>query len=117
MAWKQGVDLYGAADNRLALGFEYTAKYNLGEDVPFEPYRSVEGRYFADKISDRARGRFRPIFERALNHYLNHKGLKMPYTTKVAETHRPEKPHRQHASWGTLMYYGLPRDLHSGATK
>ena len=45
IAWKQGVDLYGAYDNRLALGFEYTAKYNLGHDVPYEPYRSHEGRY------------------------------------------------------------------------
>ena len=32
IGWKQGVDLYGALDNRLALGFEYTAKYNLGHD-------------------------------------------------------------------------------------
>jgi hypothetical protein len=51
MAWKQGVDLYGAADNRLALAFEYTAKYNLGEDVPYEPYRSVEGRYHYRTLS------------------------------------------------------------------
>jgi len=45
IAWKQGVDLYGAYNNRLAVGFEYTAKYNLGHDVPYEPYRSHEGRY------------------------------------------------------------------------
>jgi hypothetical protein len=42
IAWKQGVDLYGAIDNRLALGFEYTAKYNLGYDVPYEPFKSFE---------------------------------------------------------------------------
>ncbi|MGD7654239.1 MAG: alginate lyase family protein, partial [Verrucomicrobiales bacterium] len=36
IAWCQGVDLYGAEDNRLLKGFEYTAKYNLGGDVPFE---------------------------------------------------------------------------------
>ena len=117
MAWKQGVDLYGAADNRLALGFEYTVKYNLGEDVPFEPYRSVEGRYHYKKISKNSRGRFRPIFERILNHYVNRKGLKMPHTTKVVETRRPEKPHRQHVSWGSLMYYGLPNDRQSKEDK
>ena len=42
---KQGVDLYGAADSRLALGFEYTAKYNFDYDVRYEPYKSFEGRY------------------------------------------------------------------------
>ena len=113
MAWKQGVDLYGAADNRLALGFEYTAKYNLGEKVPFEPYRSVEGRYFYDKISKNGRGRFRPIYERTIHHYTKQKGLKMPYSTKVAVSKRPAARHGQHMSWGTLMYYGLPSDLGS----
>lgn len=44
-AWIQGVDLYSAADNRLLQGFEYTAKYNLGFDVPYEPYQTFEGRY------------------------------------------------------------------------
>ena len=36
MAWGQGDDLYGAQDNRLMKGLEYTARYNLGYDVPFE---------------------------------------------------------------------------------
>jgi len=35
IAWNQGLDLYRYADNRLRRGFEYTARYNLGEDVPF----------------------------------------------------------------------------------
>lgn len=117
MAWKQGVDLYGAAENRLAIGFEYTAKYNLGEDVPFETFRSVEGRYKYDRISRNSRGRFRPIFERTIHHYCDRMGLEMPYSQKVAKTKRPEKPHGQHVSWGTLMFYGLPGDLHPGKAK
>ncbi len=117
MAWKQGVDFYRAADNRLALGYEYTAKYNLGEDVPFEPYRSVEGRYFSKKISRNSRGRFRPIYERIVHHYHDRKALDMPYSRKVADKKRPEKPHGQHISWGTLMSYGLPNDLKAKATK
>ena len=112
MAWKQGVDLYSAADSRLAKGFEYTAKYNLGEDVPFEPYRSVEGRYYYEEISKKSRGRFRPIYERTVHHYHGRMGLSMSYSLKVAKTKRPEAPHRQHISWGTLMYYGLPHELH-----
>lgn len=108
MAWKQGVDLYGAADNRLALGFEYTAKYNLGEDVPYERYRSVEGRYDYRAISGRGRGRFRPIYERIVHHYHDRIGLEMPYSIRLSEKARPEAPHRQHISWGTLTSYGLP---------
>ena len=109
MAWKQGVDLYGAADNRLALGFEYTAQYNLGEDVRYEPFRSVEGRYYYTKISKRGRGRFRPIYERVLHHYQDRKGLELPYSEKVVEKIRPEGTHSQHMPWGTLMFYGLPK--------
>ena len=62
IAWKQGVDLYGAVDNRLALGFEYTAKYNLGEDVRYEPFKSFDGRYHYQKLSSDSRGRFSPIY-------------------------------------------------------
>ncbi|MDA8975345.1 alginate lyase family protein [Akkermansiaceae bacterium] len=109
MAWKQGVDLYGEADNRLALGFEYTSQYNLGEEVRYEPYRSVEGRYDYPKISSRGRGRFRPNYERIVNHYRDRVGLEVPYSVKVAGKMRPEGSHNQHMPWGTLMFYGLPK--------
>lgn len=106
IAWKQGVDLYGAYDNRLALGFEYTAKYNLGYDVPFEPYSSIDGRYKHASISKRGRGRFRPIYERAYHHYHARMGLEMPYTRDVILKSRPEGWHIQHTSWGTLLNAG-----------
>jgi len=108
MAWKQGVDLYGVADNRLALGFEYTAKYNLGEEVPFKDYISFEGRYKHYKMSRRGRGRFRPIYERVHNHYVNRKKMKLPWTKKVVEKEQPEEEHSQHISWGTLTAHGMP---------
>ena len=117
MAWKQGVDLYGASDNRLALGFEYTAKYNLGEDVPYERYRSVEGRYDYPTISRRGRGRFRPIYERIVHHYHDRMGLQMPYSRRVADKERPEGSHNQHMPWGTLTSFGLPNRLHPTAGK
>ena len=117
MAWKQGVDLYGAADNRLALGLEYTAKYNLGEDVPYEPYRSVEGRYHYRTISPDSRGRFSPIYERIVHHYHDRMGHEMPYCQKVAEERRPERASGAHVPWGTLMFYGLPRGLNPTETK
>ena len=70
-AWIQGIDLYGALDNRLLKGFEYTAKYNLGFDVAYEPYKSVEGRYHYRSISSDSRGQLRPMYERVHNHYHN----------------------------------------------
>jgi hypothetical protein len=108
IAWKQGVDLYGALNNRLALGFEYTAKYNLGHDVPYEPYRSHEGRYHYREISAKSRGRFSSIYERVYHHYHDRMGLEMPFTAQVIEKMRPERWRSSHASWGTLMHAGQP---------
>jgi hypothetical protein len=73
VAWNQGVDLFSEADNRLALGYEYTAKFMLGEEVP------VFG-----KISEEARGRFSDIYEGVLQHYRHEKHIAMPYTEQAA---------------------------------
>jgi len=108
IAWKQGEDLYGAYDNRLALGFEYTAKYNLGHEVPYEPFRSHEGGYYYPKISNDSRGRFSSIYERVYHHYHDRMGLEMPFTAQVIEKIRPERWRSSHASWGTLMHAGQP---------
>ena len=105
IAWKQGVNLYEASDNRLALGYEYSAKYNLGEQVPYERFVSLEGRYDYTSISSKGRGRFRPIYERVIHHYTRRKKLSLPWCEKVMEKKRPEGAHSQHASWGTLMFY------------
>ena len=70
IAWNQGLDLYNAADNRLCKGFEYTAKYNLGFEVPFVNHIDTTGKYRHTKISRRDE-RFRPIWEIVWNHYHN----------------------------------------------
>ena len=108
MAWKQGVDLYGASGNRLALGFEYTAKYNLGHDVPYEPYRSFGGAYFNPAISPEGRGRFSPIYERIVYHYHGRKGLEMPYSREVVAKPATEGRSGAHIPWGSLMFARLP---------
>lgn len=115
MAWKQGVDLYGAADNRLAVGFEYTAKYNLGHDVPYVPYRSIDGKYLYRSISDNSRGRFAPIYERIVYHYHGREGMEMPFSREaVAKAQRGrDRRGRQggggaHIGWGSLMFAKLP---------
>lgn len=110
MAWKQGVDLCGAADNRLALGFEYTAKYNLGHDVPYEPYRSFEGKYFNPAISRKSRGSFAPIYHRIVYHYHGRKGLDMPFSREVVAKKQTEgRSGGAHVPWGALMFAELPK--------
>ncbi len=74
IAWNQGVDLFGEADNRLALGIEYTARFNLGENVPCY-----------GKISEGSRGRFSDIYAMVLQHYRYEKHIEMPYTEKAAQ--------------------------------
>lgn len=74
VAWTQGVDLFGAADDRLALGFEYTAKYMLGEEVPCDGV-----------ISPTGRGKFSDIYYLVYDHYHFEKGLALPYTAKAVE--------------------------------
>jgi len=104
IAWKQGVDLYGAYKSRLAKGFEYTAQYNLGSIVPFEYYESYRGRYKHKKISAKARGRLRPMYEKAYNHYHNRMKMDMPWCRKAIEKTRPECGVRSGVPWSTLMY-------------
>lgn len=107
-AWIQGLDLYGALDNRLLKGFEYTAKYNLGNDVPYAPYRSFEGRYHYKRISNEERGRLRDMYEKVYNHYHHRRGLEAPFIKQAAEKNRPESIGRGPVPWGTLMFYKQP---------
>jgi hypothetical protein len=108
VGFHQGLDMYGAMDNRLLKGYEYTAKYNLGYEVPFVQWKDVTGKYSDWKmISSKARGTFRPVFEIAYNHYVKIKGLEMPWTKKVLEKIRPEgvPPYADHPGFGTLLFY------------
>lgn len=118
MAWKQGVDLYGAHGNRLALGFEYTAQYNLGHEVPYEPYRSVDGKYFNRVISPKDRGRFAPIYERAFHHYHGRAGLEMPFSGEVVSKRLAVgRSGGAHIPWGALMFAGTPRGADPGGVE
>ena len=84
MAWEQGDDLWGALDNRLMKGIEYTARYNLGFDVPFKTWTDWTGLYNDwTEPGEMGRGRIRCIYDLPYAHYVGRKGLKMPYTKKV----------------------------------
>ena len=108
-AWNQGVDLYSAHDNRLLLGFEYTAKYNLGHDVPYETYTSFEKRYTYKTISDISRGRIRPMYVKVFNHYHNRKELPAEFTEQASKKkgRRPESARRVSLPWDSLMFHEL----------
>lgn len=106
IAWKQGVDLYAEADNRLLKGFEYTARYNLGEEVPFAPDVDTTGKYRHRQISSEGRGTLRPIYEMVWNHYGIRRGLSAPWTQRAAASIRPEGAAWQsdHPGFGTLLF-------------
>ncbi|MCR5130927.1 MAG: alginate lyase family protein [Prevotella sp.] len=84
MAFQQGDDLWGAYDNRLMRGIEYSARYNLGYDVPFEQWTDCTGLYNNwTEPGSMGRGRLWDIYAKPYQHYVKRKGLRMPYTKKV----------------------------------
>jgi hypothetical protein len=110
IAWNQGDDLYGYANNRLLTGYEYMARYLLGMDVPFrtytDPFRTytvISTEFTADQIAG-TRARPRPIYEMVWNHYMNRRGVPAPFTKLVAERIRPEGASADHIGFGTLLF-------------
>ncbi|MEF3353259.1 RICIN domain-containing protein [Paenibacillus sp. GYB006] len=115
MAWNQGDDLYGWADNRFMKAAEYVAKYNNGEDVAFAAYEWGSGTNGTVQthtvISGASRNEFRAIWEMIYNHYANRKGMSVPNITARAALIRTEGgPITQypstfdHLGFGTLLY-------------
>lgn len=110
MAWNQGEDLYGYANNRFLAGAEYVARSNLQDasgayyTLPFSPYANRQGSFTA--VSTAGRPNYRPCWESIYNHYVNRKGLSAPNVTAIAAQLRPE-----HSDWigdnpsfGTLTF-------------
>lgn len=122
IAWHQGLNLYGYDDNRLLKGFEYTAKYNLGEEVPFQETTDQTGKYHHTLISTNGRGRFRAVFEEIYNAYAKRLGVPAPFTQRVIERIRPEgigvptaPLGADHPGFGTLLF-ARPNSNKSPAT-
>ncbi|RAL66041.1 hypothetical protein DID88_005702 [Monilinia fructigena] len=116
-AWNQGEDLYGFNDSKILKGAEYYARYNLGNDVPFEPY--TNGIVSYDKISAASRGAHRPTWELLYAHYAQIKGIDAPwteqyknYTVKAmggfeggAGSWGEGSGHYDGLGWGSLLYH------------
>ncbi|MFI7062304.1 alginate lyase family protein [Kribbella sp. NPDC050124] len=106
VAWNQGVDLFGHADNRILKGFEYTARYNLGDDmVPFVQDLDRTGKYLKTAIATGNRGQFQPIYELAYGHYVGRRGLQAPYLARVV-ARGVEGTNDDHPGFGTLTHAG-----------
>lgn len=103
-------------------GIEYIAKYNLGYDVPYTPYRNSDVTQAV--ISEASRGAGRPVWELFYNHYVVLKKMDAPYTRMFAEKMRPEGGGGDYGpnsggydqlGFGTLTY-SLASPLGNGAT-
>jgi hypothetical protein len=89
MAWNQGLDLYGADDNRFMKAAQYVAKYNLGQSVPYTTYNNCDN-VNQTAISSGSRGQGRPVWDMLHYHYTRRRRMSVPYITAIAEKGRPE---------------------------
>ncbi|KAJ0416594.1 chondroitin AC/alginate lyase [Aspergillus carlsbadensis] len=115
-AWNQGEDLFVLNDSLILRGAEYFARYNLGHDVPFEPY--TNGIVSYTDISSASRGATRPTWELLYAHYVQIKGLDAPYTVAYRNNtleyfgglfekgigYGEGSGHYDGVGWGTLLY-------------
>jgi len=123
-AWNQGEDLYGWGNNLFLAGAEYVAKYNLGHDVPYQPYAWGLGqrgdRREQNEIAAAGRGSLRSGYELVINHYVNRRGIAAPYSTAYAAKLRPERGGGGHAATfdqvglGTLTHTREPEAAATG---
>lgn len=105
IGYNQGTDLYGLYSNRLLLGTEYTAKYNLGYSVPYTT------NHYGSVISPDYRGEFLPFYELVYNHYVNRLGMSgdpVKYTKMVVEKIRQDNGGESGTAilsgYGTLLF-------------
>jgi len=106
VAWNQGEDLYGYANNRVLAGAEYVSKGNLTDPatgklyaMPFAPYTNggAPDTVFAVGTEGARRLGWASLY----HHYVNRKGLSAPYTGKYMLATQPEG-----ASLGDELGYG-----------
>ncbi|KAF7889697.1 uncharacterized protein EAF02_002112 [Botrytis sinoallii] len=122
-AWNQGEDLYGFNNSKILLGAEYYARYNLNNDVPFEPY--TNGIVSYTEVSDDSRGSYRPTWELLYAHYGQIKGVDAPWTKEYmnytvttmggfeggAGSWGEGSGHYDSLGWGSLLYHLDPEDI------
>jgi hypothetical protein len=89
MAYNQGDDLFAYQNNRVLAMCEYFAKFNLGEDVPYLPFKNCSFD-LQTNLGGSSRGNNRPCWDLIYNHYVHIKGLAAPWSEQYAARNRPD---------------------------
>ncbi len=92
VAWNQGVDLYSFDNNLFLRTLEYSAKFNLWNDVPYQTFGVCNTTFGwgTTALSYAGRGFLPPTWDLFYNHYVNVKGLAAPWTAQAAAVMRPD---------------------------
>lgn len=88
----QGVDLYAEESKRIVAGMEFHAAYLLGQSIP----KSLCGGKLNLTVD--------PTWEVSYNHFVNRRGLSMPFTKKLLETKARPTSVDHHMAWETLTH-------------
>jgi hypothetical protein len=116
IAWCQGVDLWNYLNQRLLVGHEYLAEYNLGNTVAYNPVNQCDEQVNGG-ITTTGRGRWDLFFwEQAYYAYQYKLGYAAPFTEiAVAETRAlaagAEGYDRDHVAFGTIVFALDPRTV------
>ncbi|MEP5340959.1 MAG: T9SS type A sorting domain-containing protein [Algibacter sp.] len=120
IAWNQGVDLVSYSNDRLVAGMEYTAEYNLGNNVSWtnnvpNPCNQTHTWMNNGFISEEDRGDFSPIYVMASSLFTR-AGKAHPFTAEVISDtgdpndsnfngySQPESFNSDHPGLGTLTH-------------
>ncbi|HWC59624.1 MAG TPA: alginate lyase family protein [Verrucomicrobiae bacterium] len=108
VAWNQGLDLFGFANNRLLVGAEYVAQCNLSHPISSIPYtfynNCSDARQCYLSINGLGNLRDRPVWELLYNHYVVLQGLSATNCRAMAQLMRPEHGSIDHFGYGTLAF-------------
>ncbi|PMD50903.1 chondroitin AC/alginate lyase [Hyaloscypha bicolor E] len=120
----QGTDVYSVGNNLLLTAAEYSAKYNLGHDVPYDPkfYRCeailINGPWSAPSTISRGLGKTSAttqtpgVWDILYYQYVVKRGLNAPWTVKAkqvydasgGEQHPTGNSQGDQPSWGDLLW-------------
>ncbi|EPC00161.1 hypothetical protein L861_14625 [Litchfieldella anticariensis FP35 = DSM 16096] len=86
-ALRHGTDLFSYDNYALLSAFEYVAKYNQFEDVPYIPYGAncTGWKTYQGVISDINRGQLRSVWQLAYNQYVNRLGIDAPWLARMSD--------------------------------
>jgi len=93
-------DFFAELDNRLLAGLEYSAQYLMGGTVPYsEDFVRCDANLLGGPwpdISTSGLTPIRPVWEAGYAHYVNVKGLSMPYTKALVSSAPTPTPTYSH---------------------